>query len=418
MFRNWRGVSLCTIIALALFGSVFVSTALSEEFQKTPVVLQASDVLPGELIQGPNYTVRATVVSDGFINTYDLDTNYGPLRVESTALLLKRIGELKALAQIEQIKNTDVYMTAFKQVARGPINTAEGLVQDPSATVSNVASGIGQFFSNVGSAVTSDNPNKGSLLNSASGQASYKRQYAAQFGVDPYTSYEPLQKALNDLSWAAAAGGLTVKAAFMAIPGGAGFAVGAMGTADTATNLLSDKTPAELASMNQNSLAAMGVSDASTQAFMQNTQFDPYEQTLLVNALASMTGVRDRGIYIDKAAAAFEESVAVFLRVRAQLMNLYNGKTQSVKSFVDADGIPVLLTSNGKILAIFPLDYIAWTPNFARKAQAVSATIKQMPGVSGKELWVTGKVNPIARKTLEAKGWKVEERVREKLASR
>jgi len=418
MFRNWRGVSLCTIIALALFGSVFVSTALSEEFQKTPVVLQASDVLPGELIQGPNYTVRATVVSDGFINTYDLDTNYGPLRVESTALLLKRIGELKALAQIEQIKNTDVYMTAFKQVARGPINTAEGLVQDPSATVSNVASGIGQFFSNVGSAVTSDNPNKGSLLNSASGQAAYKRQYAAQFGVDPYTSYEPLQKALNDLSWAAAAGGLTVKAAFMAIPGGAGFAVGAMGTADTATNLLSDKTPAELASMNQSSLAGMGVSDASIQAFMQNTQFDPYEQTLLVNALASMTGVRDRGIYIDKAAAAFEESVAVFLRVRAQLMNLYNGKTQSVKSFVDADGIPVLLTSNGKILAIFPLDYIAWTPNFARKAQAVSATIKQMPGVSGKELWVTGKVNPIARKTLEAKGWKVEERVREKLASR
>ena len=416
MFRNWRGVSLCTIMALALFGSVFVSTALSEEFQKTPVVLQASDVLPGALIQGPNYTVRATVISDGFINTYDLDTNYGPLRVESTALLFKRIGELKALAQIEQLKNTDVYMNAFKQVARGPINTAEGLVQDPSGTVSNVASGIGQFLSNVGSAVTSDSANKGSLLNYASGQASYKRQYAAEFGVDPYTSYEPLQKALTDLSWTAAAGGLTVKAAFMAIPGGAGFAVGAMGTADTAKNLLRDKTPAELASTNQSSLAGMGVSDASIQAFMQNTYFDPYEQTLLVGALAGMTGVRDRGIFIDKAAAAFEESVAVFLRVRAQLISLYNGKTQSVKSFVNADGIPVLLTNNGKIIAIFPLDYIAWTPNFARKATAISAAIKQIPGVSGKEFWVTGKVNPIARKALEAKGWKVEERAREKLA--
>ncbi|MGO9533453.1 MAG: hypothetical protein ACLP3B_20030 [Syntrophobacteraceae bacterium] len=416
MFRNWRGVFLCIIMTLALCGSVFVSAALSEEFQKAPVVLQASDVLPGPLIQGSNYTVRATVISDGFINTYDLDTNYGPLRVESTALLFKRIGELKALAQIEQLKNTDVYMTAFKQVARGPINTAEGLVQDPSGTVSNVASGIGQFLSNVGSQVTSDNPNKGSLLNNASGQASYKRQYAAQFGVDPYTSYEPLQKALTELSWTAAAGGLTVKAAFMAIPGGAGFAVGAMGTADTATNLLSNKTPAELASINQSTLAGMGVSDASIQAFMQNTQFDPYEQTLLVNALAGMTGVRDRGLYIDKAAAAFEESVAVFLRVRAQLMNLYNGKTHSVQRFVDADGIPVLLTNNGKIIAIFPLDYIAWTPNFARKAQAVSGAIKQMSGISGKELWVTGKVNPIARKALEAKGWKVEERVREKLA--
>ncbi len=165
MLQNLRGVVLCTVMALALCGSVFASTALSGEFQKTPVVLQASDVLPGELIQGPNYVVRATVISDGFINTYDLDTNYGPLRVESTALLLKRIGELKALAQIEQLKNTDVYMNAFKQVARGPIKTAEGLVQDPSGTVSNVASGIGRFLSNVGSAVTSDSAYKGNLMN-------------------------------------------------------------------------------------------------------------------------------------------------------------------------------------------------------------------------------------------------------------
>jgi hypothetical protein len=416
MFQNWRGVSLCTIIVLALFGSVFVSTALSEEFEKTPVVLQASDLLPGELIQGTNYVVRPTVISDGFICIYDLDTIYGPLKVESNALLLKRIGELRALAQIEQLKKTDVYMNAFKNVATGPVKTAAGLVQDPGGTVSNVASGIGQFFSNVGGAVSSDNPNKGNLLTSASGQAAYKRQYATQFGVDPYTTYEPLQKALSDLAWTAAAGGLTVKAAFMAIPGGAGLAVGVTGSADTLTGLLSDKTPVELASINQSALAGMGVSDASIQAFMQNSFFNPYEQTLLVGALASMSGVKDRGIYIDKAAATFETPLAVFLRTRAQLISLYTDKTHSVQRFVDLNGTPVLLTNNGKIIAIFPLDYIALTPNFARKAEAISAALKQIPGVTGKELWVTGKVDPIARKALEAKGWKVEEKAREKLA--
>jgi hypothetical protein len=415
MFQNTRGIVLSVVVALALCGSIFASNALSEEFQKPPIVLQASDVLPAELIQGPNYVVRATVISDGFINTYDLDTNYGPLKVESTALLLKRIGELKALAQIEQLKNTDVYMNAFKQVAAGPLKTAEGLALDPAGTASNVVSGIGQFFSNVGSAVTSG-ASGGSLVNSALGQASYKRQYAAEFGVDPYTSYEPLQKALGDLAWTAAAGGLTVKAAFVAIPGGAGIAVGVTGGANTLKGLLSDKTPAELASINQGSLAAMGVSDASIQAFMQNTSFDPYEQTLLVSALADMTGVKDRGIYIDRAAAVSTEPLAVFLRVRAQLISLFNDKNHSVKSFVDADGIPVLLTNNGKIIAIFPFDYIAWTPNFGNKAMSVSAAIKQMPGISGKELWVTGKVHPLAKEALEARGWKVEERVREKLA--
>ena len=403
-------------MAMALGSSAFVSPALSEGFENVPVTLQASAVLPGELLHGRNYSVRATVISDGFINTYYLDTSYGPLRVESTALLLKRIGELNALARIEQLKKTDIYMRAFKQVAAGPLRTAKGLAQDPSGTVANVGSGIGQFFSNVGSAATSDSAYKGKLVNAVSGQASYKRKYAAEFGVDPYSSYEPLQKALNDLSWAAAAGGLTVKAAFMAIPGGAGLAVGALGTADTAKSLLSEKTPAELESINRDRLAAMGVSNASIQAFMQNTLYDPYEQTLLVSALASMTGVGDRGRFIEKAAAAFEESVAVFLRVRAQLLSLYNDKTHSVKSFLDADGTPVLLTNNGRIVAIFPLDYIMWTRSFERKVRAAAATLKQVPGISGKEFWVTGKVSPIARKALEAKGWKVEERVGGKLA--
>ncbi len=416
MLRNLRSIFLCLVIALALGGSVFTSAALSQE--TAPILLQTSDVLSRELISGSNYSVKPTVISDGFICTYDLNTLYGPLRVESKALLMKRIGELNALTQIEQIKGSSAYMNAFKQVAAGPIKTAEGLATDPAGTVTNVVSGIGQLFSNVSSAVTSDSSYKGNVMDSALGQANYKRQYAAQFGVDPYSSYEPLQKALNDLSWAAAAGGLTVKAAFMAIPGGAGIAVGATGSADTLSGLLGEKTPAEVASMNQATLAGLGVSNASIQSFLYNSHFDPYEQTLLVKALAGMPAVANCGIYIDKAAGAFEESVAVFLRTRAQLLNQYAAKTGNVQRFVDANGIPVFQTVNGKIIAIFPLDYIAWTPNFARKADAVSAAIKQMPGVTGKEFWVTGKVSPVARKAMEAKGWKVEERADLKLSAR
>jgi hypothetical protein len=415
MFKNWRGIALCAMTALAFCGSVFVSAAFSQEFQKTPVVLRALDVLPADLLQGPNYSVRATVLNDGFINTYDLDTYYGPLKVESTALLSKRTGELRALAQIEQLRKSEVYMGAVRKAAGAPVRTAEGLVQDPAGTVSDMASGIGRFFANVSTAVNSG-ASGGDLLNSALGQAAYKRQYAAEFGIDPYSSYEPLQKALNDLAWTAAAGGLTVKASMMAIPGGAGLALGAAGGADTASSLLRDKTPAEIAAINQSSLAAMGVSDASIRAFLGNTWFDPYEQALLVAALAEMPAVKDRAIYVDRASAAFEEPLAVFLRVRAQLISLYNSKTHSVQSFVDADGTPLIVTNSGKLIAIFPLDYVGWTSNFARKAQTIGTAVKQMPGFSGKEFWVTGKVDPVARKALEAKGWKVQELAREKLA--
>ena len=397
--------------ALLLCGTFHTSTSFAEEIETPPIFLQSASLVSADLMMGPNYMIKATAVNDGLIVTYDLDTSYGPLRVESTALLMKRVSELRALVQIEQIKGSDAYMQAARQMAAAPLKTAAGLVQDPAGTLSGVESGIGRFFTRVSTAITSDGSGGGISLNSALGQAAYKRQYAYQFGVDPYTSYEPLQKALNDLAWKAAAGALTVKAAFMAIPGGAGIAVSMSGTADNLSSMVRDKTPAELASANQDSLAAMGVPGPVAQQFLQNTVFDPQEQTLLVGALAAMARVGSPGIYIQTAAAADEEPLAVFLRTRAQLLQAYAAKTGTVQSFVDAGGIPVLQTAGGKIVALFPLDYVAWTPAFVQKEKAVSAAIKKIPGVAGKEFLITGTLSPTARKAMESRGWKVEERI-------
>jgi hypothetical protein len=211
-----------TVVTLALtlsfLWTVFASPVLSQDFQRMPIVLHAPNVLPRELLTGPNYKVKDVVISDGLINIYELDTLYGPLKVESTALLLKRINELKAINRIDQLKGTEVYGNAFKQAAAGPLKTAEGLVTDPVGTVSGVATGIGHFFSNIERSVTTKDPYQPSAANALLGQAAYKRQFAHEFGVDPYSSYAPLQKALDDLSWTATAGGLTVKPAMMAIP--------------------------------------------------------------------------------------------------------------------------------------------------------------------------------------------------------
>ena len=66
-------------------------------------------------------------------------------------------------------------------------------------------------------------------------------------------------------------------------------------------------------------------------------------------------------------------------------------------------------------MAVLPLDHLAWTQRFANKERAVSEAIRKMPRVKGKEMLVVGAVNPSARKALEARGWKVEERFAEAL---
>ena len=37
-----------------------------------------------------------------------------------------------------------------------------------------------------------------------------------------------------------------------------------------------------------------------------------------------------------------------------------------------------------------------------------------MPGITGKELWITGKVDAQARRALEKKGWKIEDNIQER----
>jgi hypothetical protein len=143
---------------------------------------------------------------------------------------------------------------------------------------------------------------------------------------------------------------------------------------------------------------------------MQNPVFDPYEQTMLVGHLASMKGVANAKVYVGTAAVATDESVAVFLRVRAQLLALYNEKEKSVASFVNVAGFPMFLTKAGVVVGIFPFDHVAWTAGFAQKTMTVSSAIKEMHGATGKELWITGTVDPVARKALDDRGWKVKDK--------
>ena len=79
-------------------GTILIAGAQDlPEFQTVPITMKASEQVPKNLLKGPNYRIEANVKNDGFINTYQLTTNYGPLKVEGTSLLMERINELKAL---------------------------------------------------------------------------------------------------------------------------------------------------------------------------------------------------------------------------------------------------------------------------------------------------------------------------------
>ena len=67
--------------------------------QGEPVtVLDARQILPQSMLEGPNFWIDPEVRNDGLVNTYRVKTEYGTLEIEGSPLLFERIGELRGLA--------------------------------------------------------------------------------------------------------------------------------------------------------------------------------------------------------------------------------------------------------------------------------------------------------------------------------
>ena len=415
MMKKYYLKGLFVIFLLALTWITQAGAETVSEVQAIPIKLHASNVLPKEVLAGSDYKIKKTVQNDGFVNIYELDTTYGPVRVESTALLMIRLNEIKALQRMEQLKKTQVFKDALKETAKGPLKTAKGLVTAPVKTVTGTVTGIGRWFSDVGRAVVSSDPHQEGAVKTAIGYAAAKRKFAYEFGVNPYSNFKPLQEALNNIAWTATGGGLTVKVAFAAIKDTPGTVVRSTSTAAGMKTLVRDKSPAELDKINKNKLKAMGIPDILLDEFLKNPNYNPQEKTFLVGALDSMKGVRGRDVFIRQASLAKEESVARFMRLRAEMMADYRANVSPVSRIVDVNGVALLQKKEGTIIGMFPLDYVAWTSALMQKESATSASIKRLYGNIDKELWITGKFDPVARNALQARGWKVEDDVGDKL---
>jgi hypothetical protein len=412
-----------SVVFVPLFAVMFsalswiypAGAASAPTLRNPPIILKASIVLPKSMLAGPGFSVEPSVENDGFVNIYRLRTEYGPLRVESTALLMERINELQALRHMEELKQTKAYGQALKEGAKAPLKTAKGVVTEPVETAKGVATGVGRWFSDVGRSIVSDDPHQENVLKTAIGYAGMKRKYAYEYGIDPYTTYEPVQQRLSELARASVAGGLTPKIAFGFLKRSAATALRVTGTSDTMRKLVRDKSPAQLAKMNEKKLDAMGVPNSVAEAFLKNPHYNPQETTLLVGELDRMQNVEGRATFVAAAAQATENSVARFMRLRAQMMGNYHAKIKPARRIIDVNGVPFLQRKDGVIVGLFPLDYVSWTAALQRKESAAAKSLTNIMGLKGKELWVAGKVEPATRRALEAKGWKVKDNVRDKL---
>jgi hypothetical protein len=420
MFKSRKFMSAAVISFMTVIFMLNLMVSAEAEtvppFQKPPIALQASKILPKELLSGPNYQIDEKVRNDGLVNVYLLTTtDYGSMELKSTAELMIRINELQALKHMEELKKTRVFAKAFKKGVAAPLMTAKGVVTSPFKTVDGIVTGIGHWFTDIGRSVLKDDPHQEDPLKTAIGYATAKRAYAYEYGVDPYTSWKPIQDELETIAWTAFGGALTPKIAFRAIKKPAGAALRVSGTANSMRQLVRDKSPAELEKINDATLRKKDIPEYLRRSFLANPYYGPQEMTLLTGGLKSMGVCENLELFVGAAALVNGPATARFMRLRAQMMGDYYANVSTAKRVIEADGIPFLQRFDGTIVGLFPLDHVAWTAALSNKEKFVSDAIEQKTGVAGKEIWVTGTVDPAARKVLERRGWKVEENAWDKL---
>lgn len=384
---------------------IFTSAAIAQEYDRAPFILKANDVLSQKVIKGDNYTVVDKVVNDGYINTYKLNTDYGIITAEGTAELMIRIHELEALKAMEAMRQSGVFGDAVVAGLKAPFKGAVALVTAPIDTTKSIVKGTGQYLSNVGRSIVSSDPDQDNVFKTALGYDVAKRQFAYGFDINPYSSNEPVMARLGQVSRSALAGGIAVKAAMAVVDHDFFTGMRVAGAAKGIKELVRDNPLGKLGKINKKKLELMGMDSSLAEAFQDNYIYDPQEKTLLVAELETMEGVKGRGLFIARANLAPEKSVALFYRLTAQMMAVYNANVTPVKAIRHISGILHLINKKGTVVLLAPVDHVFWTKRLADKLNKFEAATN----AANKELWVTGKFDKMARNQLEATGWKITE---------
>src|SRR5690349_6939741 len=393
--------------------------ASSSNFEELPE-LRASEILKPEILKGPYHTVRESVPTSSGMNQFVIDSEYGVFDADGNEMLLRRIKEIYTIDQLKGVSRTDQFKESLLTAAKGPYNAAKNVVRDPVGAVSGAGKGLMKFMGKVGQSAkhvakgeaekpTSESGKRGEDI---IGYSKTKKKMAISMGIDPYSTNQVLQKALDDVAWASWAGGFMFSAATFPISGPAGAALTATGVSSSIGEMLNEKSPAELKAMNRSVLRSMGANAGDAERFLNNTAFSPTAQTLFVQNLKSLGGVANRGAFVHTAAQkSSSEADAVFCVQTAALMGqLHNGE-HPLARIAMIDDFPICIAKDGTVIAVLQWDYAAWTPRAGAFTDAVKKLAAE-PGHNKRVLVaISGQTSPRLQQELQSRGVAIQDRM-------
>ena len=175
--------------------SVMTAMAAVQEGDEAPLRFTASGLLSPAIIQGTHYRVGEDVRTEGYFHVFSVSSDFGPFEAIGRSVLAVRIHEIGALAALQDVSKTEVFLSAAGQSVVKIGQGAAAVVSDPGGTVKGVGAGIKRFGVNLGrrteravssSGDTTDTGNAGSAAaNSVLGVSAGHAALGAEGGSRP-----------------------------------------------------------------------------------------------------------------------------------------------------------------------------------------------------------------------------------------
>jgi hypothetical protein len=370
------------------------------DWDEQPEIRPTEAVVGADLSRGPHYALGPTVTTFAYLNRYTVTSDYGPFVAPSDTRLRRLIREIAAIAQLKAMQESDAFKKAAAEAGKSAFRSAKNLIDDPVGTLSAIPEGISSIFDRAseqirrsGRSQYEDDPAKQLLAVS-----SYKRELAAKLGVDVYSTNETLQKELNRVAWASAAGNLTLGAMSLATGALALQVASNVRMLEQARNLVESTPPSELSKRNRDLLRRMQVPDATANGFLQNRVLSPRHQTVIVGSMMALSDIPGRAQFIAYASGADTEDAALMFQQMAELITGYNALVAPVHQIAIVLNLPVISAVRNSAM-LLPIDRLLWTERSAGVAQSLAGLKPHCP-----EIWMTGDTSPRAEAGLKDLG--------------
>ena len=425
--QRWRAAWRCAAgCALAVLGAA----AFAADYEAAGPV-QASRYLSAGQLQGPEWKVAPQAINDGVFNNYTVESRFGKFPARGSTALGRRVKEVEALAELEKVSKSDVFVDALKASALAPVQVVQSFTDQPVETVKGIGGGVKRMFGKTkfqaqeyshdakeaagkvtnGDAEGSDGDSASKTQKAKEAASAYAKKYLgtsaaerkwyAQLGVDPYTDNEPLKKAVKDISRVEAAGKFGMR--FVGLP-----SVPGARELGKVMDMVWKTDPWELRKRNREILLGAGLTEDQARAFEDNAALSPTLQTMLIEALVQLQGVRGRNLVVARATETEDEdSARVLVTSTALLTRLH--KQSPLTEILGGATLPVARTRDGRLVAVAPLEAVFWTDEVAEVARGFAGLYAGEKATSH-ELRIVGEASPRVKSELEALGWKTIDR--------